>query len=68
MPTHVGRALAELGIGSIAAGSPQAKGRAERAWGTAQDRLPLELLCRPQRTRHRQASRLTQTPGLLATR
>lgn len=43
MPTHVGRALAELGIGSIAAGSPQAKGRAERAWGTAQDRLPLEL-------------------------
>ena len=31
MPTHVGRALAELGIGSIAAGSPQAKGRAERA-------------------------------------
>lgn len=43
MPTHVGRALAELGIGSIAAGSPQAKGRAERSWGTAQDRLVIEL-------------------------
>lgn len=43
-PTHVGRALAELGIGSIPAGSPQAKGRIERAWGTAQGRLPLLLL------------------------
>ena len=42
-PTHVGRALIELGIGSIAAGSPQAKGRIERAWGTAQGRLPILL-------------------------
>lgn len=42
-PTHVGRALVELGIGSIAAGSPQAKGRVERGWGTAQGRLPIEL-------------------------
>jgi transposase len=42
-PTHVGRALAELGIGSIAAGSPQAKGRVERGWGTAQGRLVIEL-------------------------
>jgi transposase len=42
-PTHVGRALAELGIGSIAAGSPQAKGRIERGWGTAQGRLVIEL-------------------------
>jgi transposase len=42
-PTHVGRALAELGIGSISAGSPQAKGRIERGWGTAQGRLPIEL-------------------------
>jgi transposase len=42
-PTHVGRALEALGIGSIAAGSPQAKGRAERSWGTAQGRLPIEL-------------------------
>ena len=42
-PTHVGRALAELGIGSIAAGSPQAKGRVERAWGTLQHRLVIEL-------------------------
>ena len=42
-PTHVGRALGELSIGSIAAGSPQAKGRIERAWGTAQGRLVIEL-------------------------
>lgn len=42
-PTHVGRALETLGIGSIPAGSPQAKGRIERAWGTAQGRLVIEL-------------------------
>ena len=41
--TQVGRALAELGIASIAAASPQAKGRVERAWGTCQDRLVTEL-------------------------
>ena len=37
--TQVGRAFAELGISSIAASSPQAKGRVERLWGTCQDRL-----------------------------
>jgi len=37
--TQVGRALRELGIGWIAAHSPQAKGRIERFFGTAQDRL-----------------------------
>ena len=37
--TQVGRAFAELGIVSIPAGSPQAKGRIERLWGTCQDRL-----------------------------
>jgi hypothetical protein len=37
--TQVGRAFAELGIASIAASSPQAKGRIERLWGTCQDRL-----------------------------
>lgn len=42
-PTQLGRALAELGIGSIAARSPQAKGRVERVWGTLQDRLVAEL-------------------------
>lgn len=41
--TQVARALAELGISSIHAGSPQAKGRIERAWGTFQDRLGSEL-------------------------
>jgi hypothetical protein len=38
-PTQIGRALQELGIGWIAAHSPQAKGRVERGFGTAQDRL-----------------------------
>lgn len=38
-PTQVGRALAELGIVWIAAHSPQAKGRVERSFQTAQDRL-----------------------------
>jgi transposase len=42
-PTQVGRALEELGISSIAARSPQAKGRIERLWGTFQDRLVSEL-------------------------
>ncbi len=42
-PTQLGRALVELGITSIAARSPQAKGRIERAWGTFQDRLVTEL-------------------------
>ena len=37
--TQIGRALRELGIGWIAAHSPQAKGRIERSFGTAQDRL-----------------------------
>src|SRR6202161_655753 len=38
-PTQIGRALQELGIAWIAAHSPQAKGRGERNFGTAQDRL-----------------------------
>jgi transposase len=37
--TQIGRALKELGIKWIAAHSPQAKGRIERFFGTAQDRL-----------------------------
>jgi hypothetical protein len=41
--TQFSRALAELGIKLIPAGSPQAKGRIERLWGTAQDRLVKEL-------------------------
>lgn len=36
---QIGRALRELRIGWIAAHSPQAKGRIERFFGTAQDRL-----------------------------
>jgi len=41
--SQVGRALAELGIASIVARSPQAKGRVERLWGTFQDRLRVEM-------------------------
>jgi Winged helix-turn helix len=41
--TQFGRALAELGIELIRAHSPQAKGRVERSFGTAQDRWVKEL-------------------------
>jgi transposase len=41
--TQVGRALAELGIEHIAAYSPEARGRSERAFRTLQDRLVKEL-------------------------
>ena len=37
------RVVSQLGITSIAAGSPQAKGRIERVWGTLQDRLVKEM-------------------------
>ena len=42
-PTQFGRILADLGIGFIPAGSPQAKGRIERYWEILQDRLVAEL-------------------------
>jgi transposase len=41
--TQIGRGLRELGIGWIAAYSPQAKGRIERSFLTAQDRLVKDL-------------------------
>ena len=41
--TQLGRALRQLGIGSILALSPQAKGRVERSFLTAQDRLVKQL-------------------------
>ena len=41
--TQLGRALRELSIGSILAYSPQAKGRIERSFLTAQDRLVKQL-------------------------
>ena len=41
--TQFGRIMEELGIISITARSPQAKGRIERLWGTFQDRLVSEL-------------------------
>ena len=42
-PTQFGRAMHELGIGMIAAYSPEARGRSERMFGTLQGRLPNEL-------------------------
>lgn len=42
-PSQLGRALAQLGIEHIAAYSPEARGRSERAFRTLQDRLPKEL-------------------------
>ena len=44
--TQIGRALGELGVELILAHSPQAKGRVERFFGTAQDRLVKELRLR----------------------
>lgn len=41
--TQFGRALAELDVGLIRANSPQAKGRVERSFGTAQDRWVKEM-------------------------
>ena len=41
--SQIQRIMAELGIESIPAHSPQAKGRIERLWGTLQDRLTKEL-------------------------
>ncbi len=42
-PTQFGRAMRHLGIEMIAAYSPEARGRSERAFGTHQGRLPNEL-------------------------
>lgn len=42
-PTQFGVALKRLGIEMIAAYSPEARGRSERAFGTHQGRLPQEL-------------------------
>jgi transposase len=42
-PSHVGRAFEDLGIRSIRAQTPQAKGRIERLFRTLQDRLVIAL-------------------------
>ena len=42
-PTQFGRAMNQLGIEMIAAYSPEARGRSERAFCTHQERLPKEL-------------------------
>jgi Helix-turn-helix domain len=48
--TQFGRALSELGVELIRAHSPQAKGRVERSFGTAQDRWVKELRLAKART------------------
>ncbi len=42
-PTQLGQAFEELAITYIPAGTPQAKGRIERLWGTLHDRLTAEM-------------------------
>jgi hypothetical protein len=59
-PTQIGRALQELGIQSILAHSPQAKGRVERGFATAQDRLVKGMREAEVRTRE-QANRYLET-------
>jgi hypothetical protein len=49
--TQMGRIMKELGINSISANSPQAKGRIERLWKTFQDRLTSELRLAGARTK-----------------
>jgi transposase len=51
--TQIERALKELGINLIIAGSPQAKGRVERLFGTFQDRLISEMRLRSISTKER---------------
>jgi hypothetical protein len=50
--TQFGRALKELGVDLIRARSPQAKGRVERSFGTAQDRWVKELRLAGAKTLH----------------
>lgn len=50
-PTQIGRALQDLQIAGIRAHSPQAKGRVERSFQTAQDRLVKGLRVAGVRTR-----------------
>ena len=57
--TQIGRIMKELGINSIPANSPQAKGRIERLWKTFQDRLASELRLAGVRTKD-DANRILQ--------
>lgn len=63
VPTHVGRALRELGIASIAAQTPQAKGGIERLNGVVQDRWVPEMRLAGIRTLEA-ANRWLQTTGI----
>jgi len=51
--TQFGRAMKELGVGMIRAGSPQGKGRVERSFKTFQDRLVKELALEGIKTREK---------------
>jgi Homeodomain-like domain len=65
--TQMGRALRELGIGWIAAYSPQAKGRIERSFFTDQDRLIKLLHIQTHATegRHRDGLRFRNNQEIL---
>jgi hypothetical protein len=63
-PTQIGRALRELGIAWTAAHSPQAKGRIERSFATAQDRL-VKGLRKAEATTLEQANRYLQEEYLV---
>jgi hypothetical protein len=62
--TQFGRALRELDIELIRARSPQAKGRVERSFGTAQDRVVKEMRLAKVKTIHQANALLDE--GLLA--
>ncbi len=64
-PTQVGQALGELGIRPIFARCPQGKGRIERFFGVAQDRLVAELRSRGITTLE-EANRYLQEEWLVA--
>ena len=68
-PTQIGRAMQELGnCLRIAAHSPQAKGRVERNFGTAQDRLVKGLRVAGVKTIEQANQYLEETyPGVVGT-
>ena len=61
--TQFGRMCEKLGIGIVAASSPQAKGRVERSHGTHQDRL-IKKMGRKQIAGHEAANEFLQTEYL----
>ena len=61
MKSVIARGLEALGVELILAGSPQAKGRIERTYGTAQDRLVKEMRVAGSRRSRRRTGSLRST-------